>query len=138
MLMISGVFSYAQKVSDDELKRYAIALDSIETLKDQLTVTMNKISRGTEKISTQRYTALVQIANDAAKLAEAKATPEEIAYVKRAAVIQNEETVKFQKAYQSLISEYVGDSVFGKVRNALKADTVLKKKYDTLLLKYKG
>lgn len=137
LLIILGPCTYAQKVTDDELKRYVVALDSIETLKDELTVTMNKISKGNDKISAQRYTALIQITNDEAKLAEVKATSDEIAYIKQATLIQKEETLKFQKAYQSLISDYVGDSVFGKVRNALKADTVLKKKYDSLMTKFK-
>jgi hypothetical protein len=129
--------SNAQKVTVDELKRYAIAMDSIETLKNHLTFTVNKLSKGNANVSAQRYTVLIQIANDAAKLAEAKATPEEIAYVKRAVSIQNEETIKFQKAYQSLISNYVGDQDFGKVRYALKSDTILQHKYDSLVVTFK-
>ncbi len=137
VLFILVSSSYAQKITLDELKRYAVTLDSIETLKNQLTGTINKLSKGNAKISAQRYNILIQIANDATKLTEAKATPEEIAYVKRAGVIQNEETVKFQKAYQSLISNYVGDQVFGKVRYALKSDTILQHKYDSLVLTFK-
>lgn len=135
--LIVGFTSYGQKVTGDELKRYAVAIDSIETLKDVLTASLNKIAKGNAKISTQRYSALMPIAQDATKLSEAKATSDEIAYVKRAAEIQREETVKFQKAYTALISGYVGDSTFGKVRNALVTDTVLKKTYDSLMITLK-
>jgi hypothetical protein len=131
--MMVGFTSYSQKVTSDELKRYAIALDSIETLKDALTASLNKIAKGNSKISAQRYTALMPIVQDPTKLSEAKATADEIAYIKRAAEIQREETVKFQKAYTALISGYVGDSTFGKVRTALVTDTVLKKTYDSLI-----
>lgn len=129
-----GFTCYGQEVNNDELKRYAIALDSIETLKDALTVSLNKIAKGNSKISTKRYAVLIPIALNATKLSEAKATTDEIAYVKRATEIQREETFKFQKAYTTLISDYVGDSTFGKVRNALVKDTTLKKTYDSLMI----
>jgi hypothetical protein len=134
VFMTLGASAQAQ-ITDDQLKKYAIAMDSIETLKSQLTSTLTKVAKGNSKISAERYTTLVPIANDAAKLAEAKATPEEIAYMKQAVITRNEETIKFQKAFQSLVSEYVGDTAFGKIRSALKTDTVLQKKYTALTKK---
>lgn len=137
MFIMVGFTSYSQKVTPDELKRYAVALDSIETLKDALTASLNKIAKGNKKVSAQRYTVLMPIAQDATKLTEAKATADEIAYVKGAAETQRKETVKFQKAYTALISGYVGDSTFGKVRTALVTDTTLKKSYDSLMVTLK-
>ncbi len=134
LFLILGASTQAQ-IADDDLKKYAIAMDSIETLKSQLTATLTKIAKGNNKISIDRYTTLIPIANDATKLAEAKATPEEIAYMKQAVATRNEETIKFQKAFQSLVSEYVGDAAFSKIRNALKTDTVLQKKYNSLVKK---
>lgn len=125
----------AQKITDADLNRYVIAIDSIETLKNSLAEKINKLAKGNEKISEQRYTALAPIANDPGKLKAAKATPDEMAYVKNASVIQQEETRKFQLAYQAIISDYVGDAVFGKVRHALTVDTALRKKHDLLLRK---
>jgi len=116
VFMLLGASTQAQ-VTDEELKKYAIAMDSIETLKFQLTGTLNKIAKGNDKISAKRYTTLIPIVNDAAKLAEANATPEEIAYLKQAVTTRNEETIKFQKAFQSLVSEYIGDKA---VRASLK------------------
>lgn len=137
LLFVPLTSSYAQKVTRDELKRYAIALDSIETLKNALTTSVMKMAKGNKNISAQRYALLMPIAQDAAKLSEAKATKEEISYVKRAVEIQHHETAKFQKAYTLLISGYVGDSTFGKVRSALATDTVLKKSYDSLMVTLK-
>lgn len=134
VFMLLGASTQAQ-VTDEELKKYAIAMDSIETLKFQLTGTLNKIAKGNDKISAKRYTTLIPIVNDAAKLAEANATPEEIAYLKQAVTTRNEETIKFQKAFQSLVSEYIGDKAVSKIRNALKTDTLLQKKYDSLTRK---
>lgn len=135
--MAIGFSSYGQNVTDDELKRYAVALDSIETLKNALTTSLNNIAKGNAKISAKRYAALMPIVQDPTKLSEAKATADEIAYIKRATEIQQEETLKFQKAYSALISGYVGDSTFGKVRKALTVDTLLKKSYDSLMISLK-
>ena len=128
----------AQKVTDEELKRYVVALDSIDVLKNQLTSAMNKIAKGNENISAQRYALLAPMASDPVKLSNSKASPSEIEYVKRAMIIQRDETAKFQQAYQSIISNYVGDGVFGKVRQALTVDTVLQKRYNSLLKERKN
>jgi hypothetical protein len=135
ILFCAALSLQAQAITLDELKKYIIAMDSIEALKVHLTETFNNLSKGNDKISSTRYHALVPVANDDTKLKDANATPEEIAYVKKAAAIKDEETIKFQKAFQSLIQDYVGEAVFTKVRNGLKTDPGLKKKYDSLIAK---
>ncbi len=123
----------AQGVTDEELKKYVIAMDSLETLKVQLTTVINNISKGNSNISSNRFNELMPVINNEVKLTEAKATPDEIAYVKKAVATRDEETMKFQKAFQSLINDFVGEAVFTKVRNGIRTDTGLKKKYDSLM-----
>src|SRR5688572_1420248 len=105
---ITFSFTYAQKISDEELTKYRIVMDSLEVLKNQLTVTINTLSKGS-KISHDRFNKLMPIINDQAKLSEAHATADEIEHVKKAVAIRNEETIKFQKAYQELIYDYLGE-----------------------------
>jgi oligoendopeptidase F len=126
---------YAQSVTDEELKKYVIAMDSLETLKVQLTTAINNLSKSNTKISSNRFNELMPIINNEAKLTEAKATPDEIAYVKKAVATRDEETMNFQKTFQSLINDYVGEAVFTKVRNGIRTDASLKKKYDSLMAK---
>lgn len=125
----------SQEVSMDELKKYIHTMDSIETLKNNLTVKMNKLSKGNKDVSTSRYHEIFPIINNQAKLTEVKATPAEITYVKKAVAIRDEETKKFQLSYQSLINDYLGQKTFSKVRNSLKADPNVKKAYDSLTAK---
>lgn len=130
------IFSTGQaQISTEELKKYIITMDSIETLKNQLTISINNLSKGNSKISAERFNTLMPIINNEVKLTEAKATPEEIAYVKKAVATREVETRKFQNAYQSLISGYMGSETFTKVRNGLKSDATLKRKYDSLMVK---
>jgi len=122
------------QITNDELKKYIIVMDSIETLKNQLALTTNNLSKNS-KMPPGRFNTLMSIANNDARLAEMKATPEEIAYVKKAAATRDEGTLKFQQAYQSLINGYIGSEVFGRVRNGVKTDTSIRRRYDSLKVK---
>ena len=133
--MIPCLMASAQEVTIADLKKYIIAMDSIETLKNQLSATIANLSKGNNKISSQRYAELVPIINDQAKLTEFKATSDEIAFVKKAQSTQREESRKFQKNSQSIISDYVGEAVFNKIRNSLRTDVDLKRQYDSLTAK---
>lgn len=123
------------QISNEELKKYIVTMDSIETLKNNLSVSMNNLSKGNSKVSSERFNTLMPIITNEAKLAEAKATAEEIAYVKKAVAIRDEELRKFQHTSQSLINNYMGSETFTKVRNSLKSDAALKRKYDSLTVK---
>lgn len=133
-LLIISVPVFSQEISNDELKKYIITMDSLEVLKNQLTTTINNLSKNS-KISSDRFNKLMPVINDQTKLTELKATPDEIAETKKMISIRNEETMKFQKTYQTLISDFLGQDVFTKVRNGLKSDSGLKKKYDSLTAK---
>ena len=133
-LLISSTSSFSQQISDAELKKYIVTMDSLEVFKNQLTATINNLSKNS-KISSDRFNKLMSAINDQTKLTELKATPDEITQTKKMMSIRNEETMKFQKTYQALISDYLGQDVFTKVRNGLKTDGGLKRKYDSLMAK---
>ena len=68
-----------QKVTDEELKKYAVTMDSINDMKESLSVEISDILKEDGKMSIARYTELSKIAEDSTQLAAANATPEEIA-----------------------------------------------------------
>lgn len=123
----------APVISDEELKKYAVAMDSISDMTEQLKATLNEKVKSNEKITGTRYNQLSGIIGDEAKLAEANATPEEIAFIKEVLALKDEETAKIQQTFQTLAKEYVGASAFNKIRSALKTDAELKAKYDAML-----
>lgn len=136
VVMVAVTSAFAQDapvISDEELKKYAVAMDSINDMTEQLKVTLNEKVKSNENITGTRYNQLSGIIEDEAKLAEANATPEEIAFIKEVLALKNEETAKIQQAFQSLAKDYVGASAFNKIRSALKTDTELKAKYEALL-----
>jgi hypothetical protein len=121
-------------VTDEELMKYAEVMDSVNEMTASVRIMLADMVKENDSISAARYNELSKIANDDAKLAEAKATPEEIAFVKRVAEKKNEETAKINETYQKMAKEYVTVPVFNKVKKALASDDSLKTRYETLMV----
>ncbi len=133
LFTISSAFSQEETVSDEELTRYATAMDSINEMKDSFMLLITDMVKNEESVTASRYNEISKIIDDEAKLSEANATPEEIAFVKSVAAKKEEETAKINAAFQSLAKDYVGAAVYNKVKKAIAADAELKGRYDSLI-----
>lgn len=122
-----------EAVSDEDLKKYAIAMDSIENMKGTLIETITEMVKSNENVSAARYNDLSKIIDDEAKLKEAEATEEEIAFVKSVAAKKEDETAKINDTFQSLAKDYIGVKTYNNVKKALKEDPAIKAKYDAML-----
>lgn len=139
MIMTTSVVNAQQStdaVTDEELKKYAIAMDSIDNMKKDLMEEISELVKNNEKITAARYNELSKVINDETKLAEAKATPEEIAAIKEVLSKKDEGTAKIQSTFQSLAKDYVGAATYNKVRKALAEDADLKAKYDAIIAEF--
>lgn len=128
--------SYAQDaaaVTDEELKKYAIAMDSIAEMQAELNGTIKEMVTSNTAVTAARYNELFKIINDEGKLLEANATSDEINFVKQVIATREAGTTKIKETYQSLAKEYVGASAFNKVKKALTTDAALKTKYQELM-----
>ncbi len=128
-----GVQAQEDTITDDDLNRYAVAMDSIENMKSTLIETITEMVKGNEDVSASRYNDLSKIINDATKLVEAEATDVEIEFVKAVAAKKEEETAKINAAFQSLAIDYIGAKTYNAVKKALKEDEATKAKYEALL-----
>lgn len=122
-----------EEISDEDLKKYAVAMDSIENMKSTLIETISDMVKSNENVSASRYNDLSKIVDDEAKLQEAEATQEEIDFVKSVAVKKEEETAKINEAFQSLARDYIGAKTYNAVKKALKEDADLKAKYTAMM-----
>jgi uncharacterized protein YukE len=128
--------AYAQDaaaVTDEELKKYAVAMDSINELQAELNGTIKAMVTTNTGVSAARYNELFKIINDEGKLLEANATADEINFVKQVIAKREEGTAKIKQTYQSLAKDYVGATAFNKVKKALTSDEALKTKYQGLM-----
>lgn len=125
-------------ISDEELEKYAVTMDSVEDMKTSLLEDIAEMVKANEKMTNARYNDLSKIIDDEAALKEAKATPEEVAFIKEVATKKEEGTKKIQETFQSMAKEYVGASSYNKIKDALKTNPELKKRYETQLDKLGG
>ena len=121
------------KVSDEELLKYAVTMDSINEMSASVRNMIADMVKESKTITAARYNELSKIASDEARLTEAKATPEEIAFLKEVADRKAEEMAKINETYQLLAKEYVTAPVFNKVKKALSQEPELKTRYDSLM-----
>lgn len=121
-IMIPAKAQKRDSVTNEELHKYAVVLDSLETLKKQRADLSNSLAKGNTKITPARYTQLLPIIDDAKKLAEVNATADEIAYVKNAMSKLTQAAQTFQNTFNSLVAEYVGYDTYNKVKKAIAND----------------
>lgn len=139
LLLLVGSFSlHAQEaestaISDDELQRYAVMMDSIDEMRVSLLSEIADMVKSNERITVSRYNELSKIAEDQEKLTAANATEDELAALKEIQDKKDSGTVKINDAFRALAKEYVGASTYNKVRKALKDEPEVKSKYQTLL-----
>jgi hypothetical protein len=136
IVTMTGITSFAQEkkvVTDDELIRYATAIDSINEMSASVRIKLSEMVKENPDITPARYNELSKIANDDTKLAAANATPKEIEAIRQVAEVKAEETARINETYQSLAKEYVTPPVFNKVKKALAEEPEVKVKYDSLI-----
>lgn len=141
ILLTAGLCAKAQKrdsVTNAELNRYAVMMDSLETLKKNRAQISAKLAKGNTKITPARYTQLLPIVEDQKKLAAAKATPDEISYVKDALKTLTAEGQKFSSTFTSLMSEYVGYDTYNKVKQAVDSDPKVKSRLEVEIYRING
>ncbi len=126
------------EVTDEELEKYAVTMDSIEDMKASLLEDISEMVAKNEKMTNARYNDLSKIIDDEAALKEAKATPEEITFIKEVIAKKEEGTKKIQETFQTMAKDYVGASSYNKIKDQLKSNPELKKRYETQLDKLGG
>lgn len=135
LLMLMALGAKAQtstEISDEDLKKYAITMDSVEAMQETLREIVAETVRSNTVMSVARYNELFKIADDPAKLKEKSATPEEIAFLKQIDDLRKVNIERINSSYQSLAKDYVGLKAFNAIRKSLQSDQQLKARYDNL------
>lgn len=131
--LTSSVFAQSEEVTTEELMRYAVAMDSINRLTNNVIEEVTERVKNSTAITAARYNELSRIVNDSTQLVQANATAEEVAALRDILTYKDEQTAKINETFQSLAKEYIGVSTFNKVKKALSNDKTLKQQYDSIL-----
>jgi hypothetical protein len=137
LILLAAVGSKAQtktgsSITDEDLKKYAITMDSIESMQETLRQIVAETVQKNKVTTVARYNQLFKITDDAAKLKEAQATPEEIEFLKQVEDLRTMNIARINATYQDLAKEYVGIKAFNAIRKSLESDQALKTRYETV------
>lgn len=122
----------SELISDEDLKKYAITMDSIDNMRTNLLETISEMVKNNEEITAARYNELSKIIDNKTKLAEAKATPEEIAGINKVIKKRDDGTVAIQEVFMSLAKDYIGAAAYNNVKKGLASDPALKARYEAI------
>ena len=120
-------------VTVDELKNYAVLMDSIEDMRQSLLDDMSESIKNNDQITAARYNDLSKIIEDSVKLKEASATELEITAIKKVISDRDKGAAQIQDTFKVLVKDLLGAASYNKVKKALKSDAELKRKYDAML-----
>jgi hypothetical protein len=135
LLIFMALGSKAQtssEITDEDLKKYAVTMDSVEAMQETLREIVAETVRSNEVMPVSRYNEIFKYTDDEAKLKEVNATPEEIAFLQQIADLRKVNIERINAAYQSLAKDYVGLKAFNAIRKSLNSDQELKARYDNV------
>jgi hypothetical protein len=137
LILLAAVGSKAQtktssSITDEDLKKYAITMDSIESMQETLRQIVAETVQKNTVTTVARYNQLFKITDDPTKLKEAQATPEEIEFLKQVEDLRTINIARINATYQDLAKEYVGIKAFNAIRKSLESDQALKARYETM------
>ncbi len=135
LVLFAVVGSKAQttpEISDEDLKKYAVTMDSVEAMQQSLREIVAETVRANTVMPISRYNELFKIAEDEAKMKAANATPEEVAFLKQIDDLRKVNIKRINATYQDLAKNYVGLKAFNAIRKSLQSDQELKARYDNV------
>jgi hypothetical protein len=120
------------QITDEDLKKYAIVMDSVDAMKQALLTEISTKIKSNGKMKIARYNQLSKAVDDEAKLKELKATQEEIAFVKEVADLKKSGAQKISDNVESLATDFVGTDKYNKIKNSLDLDTTMRTRYEKI------
>jgi hypothetical protein len=135
ILTIACFTTYAQTaagISDEDLKRYAMTMDSVKVMQETLTQIISQNVQTNTVMSVARYNELFKVTGDEAKLSAANATAEEKAFLQEIADLRQYNISRINATYQALAKDYVGLKAFNAIKKSLDTDEKLKARYNSI------
>jgi RecA/RadA recombinase len=131
------VKAQSEEITDEELIRYAVVMDSVETMREAAKLAIEEMVKSNENMTGTRYNELSKIMSDANKLAAANATEEEVAFINEVKEKSDAIKAEINAAFQSMAKDYIGEGgrTYNKISKALRTDADLKARYAAILEK---
>lgn len=137
--LFTGASAQAEEeVTDEELQTYAMVMDSIDAMKENIQEEYNNLIQAEELMQGGRRFVEIQGAiQDSLKLKELEVTEEEKMAYENIQAEYEVMTAEFKENYTNLIKDELGGTAYNKITKAISSDGEVKTRYEAILSKIK-
>src|SRR5690606_26377214 len=126
------------EINDEDLKKYAMVMDSIYAMKSNIQKEYNALIQNEELMAGgRRFVEIQSAAKDSTKLAELEVTDEEMMVYNNIQAKYEEMTAEFKESYTTLIKDDLGGTAYNKITKAINSDAAVKSRYQEILAEVK-
>lgn len=139
--VLAGNLAIAQdEITDGDLRKYAILSQSIEFMKKDISIELNKMIKAQEGMSGKRYKELAATKGDEAKLAAIEAKDYEKQFIALVNKMMDQRKASIKSVNSDLATKMVGNKgkTYKKIKAELKTDEALSARYDLILAQVSG
>ena len=136
VIVLAGNLVMAQdEIADSDLRKYAVMSQSIEFMKKDISIELNKMIKAQEGMTGQRYKELAATKGDEAKLAAIEAKDYEKQFIELVDKLKEERKASIKKVNSDLATKMVGNKgkTYKKIKAELKTDEALNARYEVIL-----
>ncbi len=148
MLILTSVISVfasnlamaQEEITDNDLRKYAILSQSINLMKKDISIELNKMIKAQEGMSGKRYKELAATKGDEAKLAAIDTKDYENQFMALANKMMDERKASIKQVNSDLATKMVGNrgKTYKKIKAELKSDEALNTRYEVILAEVSG
>jgi hypothetical protein len=121
-------------VSDEDLRKYAVVMTTIDDLKATLQTDYNTLIKNEPAMAGgKRFLEIEKAGGDEEKLKEIEATEEELVIYSKIKEEYEKMTGDFKENYTRLIKEDLGAGLYNSITKELKSSKDLKEKYQSIV-----
>ena len=139
--VLAGNFVLAQdEIADSDLQKNAVLSQSIEFMKKDGSIELNKMIKAQEGMTGQRYKELAATKGDEAKLAAIDAKDYEKQFIELVDKLKEERKASMKQVNTELATKMVGNKgkTYKKIKAQLKTDEALNARYEVILAQVSG
>ena len=140
MVMAGNGVMAQDEIGDSDLRKYAVLNLTINYMKKDISIELNKLIKAQEGFTGSRYKELSAAKGDETKLADAGVTEFEIKVLANISKMVDGRKDAIKETNSTLAKKMVGNNgkTYNKIKAALKEDEGLKTRYETILAEVSG
>lgn len=132
--LFMGLFSitnvFAQEVSNDDLYRYAIVMETVSLFQNELSAQITEYVEQQDPAIKNRYNALAG--------GETPANDAEKKFIDQVNSMKNDRSSEFNDAFKSMVKRVLGAKTYSEVKKAIASDSGVKERYNAMVQEIKS